>query len=353
MASAMIQARLPQPQEYQHPGAYMRDLRLYYGLDVTEVAARIHIRAKYIQAIEEGRLEQMPGKVYARGYIVTYAEFLGLDAEAFATQYMGEGAAPAREVKYFVPEPKRVRLKARARRVPLLLVALVVVGGGAWALMSQNDTPGVVAVSGVEDVPERLVESMRNGLMPIASNYDCLMGHSMFACQLSRATDRLMGFTAAVPRQFVDATRVVVVDVDAAAADAAVEAASEDTRAAEAEVKKAGARDEPKQAAPFVPQAKVPAPTPKPEPKKAAVKEKEKEKVPDAAPAKLPFRQGPSLPEGGAAMPAPTEPVAEPKQEPEPEPVAEDDGESRWWDNGLAPADPNASRQELFPRRRR
>lgn len=154
----------------------MRDLRLYYQLQVNEVASRLHIRAKYIQAIEDGAPELMPGKVYARGYIANYAEFLGLDGEAIAMEYLGEEAI-SKEQPYFTPDVKASKKPKANFWLTWIVVAGMVCFGGALLLRPSHNNEVVV-----EQVPEHLVKSIRDGLMPTPQNAPCLNGAFGLAC---------------------------------------------------------------------------------------------------------------------------------------------------------------------------
>lgn len=333
----MTQPRLPQFTDYQHIGAYMRDLRLYYALDVPQVAERLHIRAKYIQAIEEGRLEQMPGKVYARGYIVTYAEFLGLDAEAIATQYMGEGTK-ARDVHYFVPEPKRTKLQRSQKRLPYGVLGLAVVLGLAYVYWPAGDEDG--RPNSVQDVPQALIEAMRNGVMPVADNTDCLMGGGWMAC-VQRMGEPVPGpmFVAPVVRPFVDATSLPVAPV--------VE--EEEVAEPEAPTPPAPAPQAPK------PEAKPPE-VKKPEPKKPEAKK------PESSPPKPEVKPTTEAVEEVAPF-VPQAPVEAPKPDDVPAADSLDTGPNagnpRWWRRGFEeqapdPNDPNVLRDEPWsPRGRR
>ena len=57
----------------------MRAAREARRLSLSEVAEQIHIRALYLQNIEEEDWRAIGAPVYVRGFIRTYARFLGLD----------------------------------------------------------------------------------------------------------------------------------------------------------------------------------------------------------------------------------------------------------------------------------
>ncbi|HPJ24781.1 MAG TPA: DUF4115 domain-containing protein [Synergistaceae bacterium] len=57
-------------------GAYLRSRREEKGISTKDVSVKLHIRERYIVAIEEGDIEQFPALVYARGFIRNYLSFL-------------------------------------------------------------------------------------------------------------------------------------------------------------------------------------------------------------------------------------------------------------------------------------
>lgn len=87
MRMSQTPVRIPETMTPKEIGAYMGGLREHFKLSLQDVSERLHIRVRYVQAIEQSQIEQLPGKVYARGYVHTYAEFLGLDADQVAAQW--------------------------------------------------------------------------------------------------------------------------------------------------------------------------------------------------------------------------------------------------------------------------
>ena len=62
-------------------GEEFRSAREARGITLSEVAEQIHIRSVYLNAIENEEWTAIGAPVYVRGFIRTYARFLGLDAE--------------------------------------------------------------------------------------------------------------------------------------------------------------------------------------------------------------------------------------------------------------------------------
>src|SRR4030081_1866855 len=68
-------------------GNSLREARLRQGLDYPQVELATKIRAKYIRALEEEHFEVLPGGTYIKGFMRSYAEFLGLDGQLYVDEY--------------------------------------------------------------------------------------------------------------------------------------------------------------------------------------------------------------------------------------------------------------------------
>ncbi len=101
-------------------------------MSVSDVAEQIRIRSLYLAAIEDENWNAIGAPVYVRGFLRTYARFLGLDPEeavaAFNRSQPLPQTSPARE-----PEPQRAApswagaaLLWGAGTVAVLLIAFVV-----------------------------------------------------------------------------------------------------------------------------------------------------------------------------------------------------------------------------------
>jgi len=72
-------------------GEILRRSRVHYKLSLTDVERELHIKAPQIEAIESDHFELLPGKVYAVGFIRSYAEYLGLDADKMVRLFKVQG----------------------------------------------------------------------------------------------------------------------------------------------------------------------------------------------------------------------------------------------------------------------
>jgi cytoskeleton protein RodZ len=109
-------------------GATLREARNRRKIDLSEVEAATKIRVRYLRAMENEEWDLLPGEAYARGFVRTYAAYLGLDAERLAEQQRRRSGAarPAERLPRVDPKPLAT---ARRRRLPSLppgLIALLV-----------------------------------------------------------------------------------------------------------------------------------------------------------------------------------------------------------------------------------
>ena len=62
-------------------GNFLRERREARGISLIEVEKDLKIRKKYLQALEEGNIDVIPGKTYLIGYLRNYSKYLGIDEE--------------------------------------------------------------------------------------------------------------------------------------------------------------------------------------------------------------------------------------------------------------------------------
>jgi hypothetical protein len=118
-------------------GSSLREARSRRGLELAQVERDTRIRARYLSALEEERFDVLPAPAYARGFLRTYAEYLGLDGQRFLDEY-NVHFAPAEDPVAPPPTPiPRRRLKGRHQLLLFLPVAAVL-GLVAWQLAGSS-----------------------------------------------------------------------------------------------------------------------------------------------------------------------------------------------------------------------
>jgi len=75
--------------EATDPGAVLRMHREERGIGLDEVARTTRIRQAILQALEKGDRGPLPAPVYVRGFVIAYAEVVGIeDPEELAHRYL-------------------------------------------------------------------------------------------------------------------------------------------------------------------------------------------------------------------------------------------------------------------------
>jgi len=103
-------------------GERFRAARESRGLSLSDVSEQIRIRSIYLAAIEEENWTVIGAPVYIRGFLRTYARFLGLDPEEVVATFNGAppsaAAAPARGTAAELPPFARVASAAQPEAGP-------------------------------------------------------------------------------------------------------------------------------------------------------------------------------------------------------------------------------------------
>jgi cytoskeleton protein RodZ len=86
-------------------GEILRRERLKRNLELGEIAQELKISSRFLEAIEAGQFDKLPGGVFTKSFIVQYARLLGLDAEEIAGQ-LQRTLDPPPEVPSSLEAPK-------------------------------------------------------------------------------------------------------------------------------------------------------------------------------------------------------------------------------------------------------
>jgi len=137
-------------------GGLLQQERQRLGLNEKEVADQLHITVHYVKALESNSYEKLPGAVFAKGYLKSYAILLGMDVEHILARY----AEFSQQQKSDSEEATRLRARRKKdRNKPFVIVSLLVfVGGflGLWLVNSyfpgETVTDAPSSANAVEDV---------------------------------------------------------------------------------------------------------------------------------------------------------------------------------------------------------
>ena len=132
-------------------GAELAAARERLGWSLPDIAGHLRIRKPFLAAIEQGRLDQLPGSAYAMGFVRSYAKALGLPPDDVARRFRHEVAEVDRKPELAFPAP------VPERGVPagavVMLGAVLAVGAYVGWYKASGEKPGLEPV---RPVPERL-----------------------------------------------------------------------------------------------------------------------------------------------------------------------------------------------------
>lgn len=117
-----------QVEKLEELGSRLRQFRTEQSIPLEEVAAQTRIQARLLNAIEEGRLDELPEPIYIKGFIKRFAEALGLNGAEFASAF------PAGSSLHFVKPPWRHLPAAQLRPIHLYLLYVCLVIGAVSGL---------------------------------------------------------------------------------------------------------------------------------------------------------------------------------------------------------------------------
>lgn len=125
-------------------GNTLREARMRRSLDIVDCESVTKIRGKYLRALEEEQFEMLPGPTYVRGFLLTYADHLGLDGRMVVEQYESQFERP-REQTAHEEYLRRNRSERRSREGRLLAIIAAVVIAGAVAVWVTTGTVGTAS----------------------------------------------------------------------------------------------------------------------------------------------------------------------------------------------------------------
>ena len=70
--------------EREFDGSMLKDARLSKKIELKEIADNTNISKRHLLNIENENFDELPARIYLKGFILSYAKYLGLDSEKIA-----------------------------------------------------------------------------------------------------------------------------------------------------------------------------------------------------------------------------------------------------------------------------
>jgi cytoskeleton protein RodZ len=142
-------------------GTSLREARNRQQLDLSEVEQATKIRSRYLQALEEESFDALPAQTYVKGFLRTYADYLGLDGQLYVDEYNSRYAVGEDELGEPVVARRTPGVQPRHRRLERRGVVLALAGIGVLcalviaAFKFSNNSPGIpnLSTNGVNPPP--------------------------------------------------------------------------------------------------------------------------------------------------------------------------------------------------------
>lgn len=156
-------------------GQRLKEARELRGMTLDEIQEITKIQKRYLQAIEDGKYEVLPGEFYKRAFVKQYAEAVGIQPDELLNSKEKEDVVKEESKKQEVPvrtkKEKEVNMNTSSLSsmldyLPRILMGVIVVGGlvAIWLFFQgNNDQPEA------EDTPQEQVDSNVKSDEPVES----------------------------------------------------------------------------------------------------------------------------------------------------------------------------------------
>jgi cytoskeletal protein RodZ len=128
-------------------GNSLREARLRRSIEFVQAEQATKIRVKYLRALEDERFEQLPSQTYVKGFLRTYAEYLGLDGQLYVDEFnsrfvVGDDHDSRPRRSSVRPERRNRRVETNVVLLALTAIAVItVVVISAWQFSGSGSSP--------------------------------------------------------------------------------------------------------------------------------------------------------------------------------------------------------------------
>jgi cytoskeleton protein RodZ len=134
-------------------GNSLREARLRRGVDFAQAEVATKIRGKYLRALEDEQFELLPAQTYVKGFLRTYAEYLGLDGQLYVDEFNSRFVAGDEHDPRSRRSSARPQQRNRRSETNLVLIAigaivvLTVIVFSAWKWSGGSSNAGARATT--------------------------------------------------------------------------------------------------------------------------------------------------------------------------------------------------------------
>ena len=126
-------------------GSYLKKERELRGVPLEEISGATKIHIRFLKALEENKFEELPGEVFIKGYIRSYANIIGSDAEEVLNNYK-ECVGNNIENSSDSVTPSNTSAKNFLGFALIGLIVLALIFGVRFLISSKNNPPVINVV---------------------------------------------------------------------------------------------------------------------------------------------------------------------------------------------------------------
>jgi cytoskeleton protein RodZ len=120
-------------------GEKLKQAREARGVSISEIAEQTRISSHYLEAIESDDYRTLPGGIFNKGFVKSYAKYVGVDEQEALQDYaklVSEQAVNQPEPEMRSHRPEVLTDNNRGSMLPTLIFAAVILGLMTWGILS-------------------------------------------------------------------------------------------------------------------------------------------------------------------------------------------------------------------------
>lgn len=150
--------------ERYHPSPLLKEVREQHGYTLDQVAESLRIKLRHLECIERGELEKLPGAPWSLGFVRSYADFLGLDANEVVRRCRAEIMLGSGGPELNFPEPLPEKRMPGGAMV-FIGAAVAISAYVGWFVLLDGDRD---LTAGISTLPDRFASLLQFEAAPEA-----------------------------------------------------------------------------------------------------------------------------------------------------------------------------------------
>ena len=139
-------------------GSYLKHERELRGVSLEEISGVTNIPLRFLKALEENCFDELPGEVFIKGYIRSYANIIGSDFEEMLNIYK-EFVEFKKSENISSPTPSLETQSKTFLKTGFVIFLVVALVFGVRFLMKMGDDPGAEKIVNIQGADSNQPES--------------------------------------------------------------------------------------------------------------------------------------------------------------------------------------------------